>query len=165
MFPHFHSFFSPVPLFQLLYYFFYLCSSFLWETTQNDPQGLTSLNRNTIHQKNNYSFLLRYLDYLINADNDYFNQIVDTIYPELLCPSPSWFNCWFSSVLAASVSDVTRSVEHHRKKKKKKKKSENQIKSLWWNEDEGIWQAHRHGQSELKTLVETRRPEHQTSSL
>ena len=49
---HFHSFssFSPVPLFHLLYYLFYLSppfsfsvpsiSPFLWETTQNDPQGL-----------------------------------------------------------------------------------------------------------------------------
>ena len=37
---HFHSFssFSPVPLFNLL---FYLSSPFLWEMTQNDPQGLT----------------------------------------------------------------------------------------------------------------------------
>ena len=32
-----YSFF-PVPLFYLLYYLF---SPFLWETTQNDPQGLT----------------------------------------------------------------------------------------------------------------------------
>ena len=27
-------------LFHLLYYLFYLASPFLWETTQNDPQGL-----------------------------------------------------------------------------------------------------------------------------
>ena len=43
LFLHFHScssFFS-VPLFHLLYYIFYLFSPFLWETTQNDPQGLT----------------------------------------------------------------------------------------------------------------------------
>ena len=42
LFLHFHSFssFSPVPLFHL-YYLFYLSSSFLWEMTQNDPQGLT----------------------------------------------------------------------------------------------------------------------------
>ena len=32
--------FSPVPLFPPLYYLFYLSSPFLWETTQNDPQGL-----------------------------------------------------------------------------------------------------------------------------
>ena len=32
------SSFFPVPLFHLLYYLF---SPFLWETTQNDPQGLT----------------------------------------------------------------------------------------------------------------------------
>ena len=43
LFLHFHSFssFSPVPLFHLLYYLFYLSSPFLWETTENDPQGLT----------------------------------------------------------------------------------------------------------------------------
>ena len=43
LFLHFYSFspFSPVPLFLLLYYLFYLSSPFLWETTQNDPQGLT----------------------------------------------------------------------------------------------------------------------------
>ena len=43
LFLHFHScssFFS-VPLFHLLYSLFYLFSPFLWETTQNDPQGLT----------------------------------------------------------------------------------------------------------------------------
>ena len=43
LFLHFHScssFFS-VPLFHLLYCLFYLFSPFLWETTQNDPQGLT----------------------------------------------------------------------------------------------------------------------------
>ena len=34
---HSSSSFSPVPLFHLLYY---LSSFFLWETTQNDPQGL-----------------------------------------------------------------------------------------------------------------------------
>ena len=32
--------FFPVPLFHL-YYLFYLFSPFLWETTQNNPQGLT----------------------------------------------------------------------------------------------------------------------------
>ena len=39
-FLHFHSCssFFPVPLFHL-YYLFYLFSPFLWETTQNDPQG------------------------------------------------------------------------------------------------------------------------------
>ena len=44
-FLHFHSCrsFIPVPLFHLLYYLFYLFSSFLWETTQNDPQWLTAL--------------------------------------------------------------------------------------------------------------------------
>ena len=36
-----HFPFSPVPLFYLLYYLFYISSPFLWETTQNDPQGLT----------------------------------------------------------------------------------------------------------------------------
>ena len=35
------SSFFPVPLFHLLYSLFYLFSSFLWETTQYDPQGLT----------------------------------------------------------------------------------------------------------------------------
>ena len=42
LFLYFHSFssFSPVPLFQLSY-LFYLSSPFLWEITQNDPQGLT----------------------------------------------------------------------------------------------------------------------------
>ena len=40
LFLHFHSCFFPVPLFHLLYYLFYLFSPFLWETTQNDPQGL-----------------------------------------------------------------------------------------------------------------------------
>ena len=35
------SSFFPVPLFHLLYSLFYLSSPFLWETTQNDPQGLT----------------------------------------------------------------------------------------------------------------------------
>ena len=42
-FLHFHSCssFFPVPLFHLLYSLFYLLSPFLWETTQNDPQGLT----------------------------------------------------------------------------------------------------------------------------
>ena len=40
---HFHSCssFFPVPLFHLLYSLVYLLSPFLWETTQNDPQGLT----------------------------------------------------------------------------------------------------------------------------
>ena len=42
-FLHFHSCssFFPVPLFYLLYSLFYLFSPFLWETTQNDPRGLT----------------------------------------------------------------------------------------------------------------------------
>ena len=35
---HSHSSFFPVPFPRLL---FYLFSPFLWETTQNDPQGLT----------------------------------------------------------------------------------------------------------------------------
>ena len=34
-------FLSPLSLFHHLYYIFYLSSSFLGETTQNDPQGLT----------------------------------------------------------------------------------------------------------------------------
>ena len=40
---HFHSCFSffPVPTFHLFCYLFCLFSPFLWETTQNDPQGLT----------------------------------------------------------------------------------------------------------------------------
>ena len=38
---HSCSSFFPVPLFHLFYYLFYLFSPFLWETTQNDPQGLT----------------------------------------------------------------------------------------------------------------------------
>ena len=43
LFLHFHSCssFFPVPLFHLFCYLFCLFSSFLWETTQNDPQGLT----------------------------------------------------------------------------------------------------------------------------
>ena len=43
LFLHFHSCssFFPVPRFHLLFYLFYLFSPFLWETTQNDPQGLT----------------------------------------------------------------------------------------------------------------------------
>ena len=43
LFLHFHSSssFFPAPLFHLHYYLFYLFSPFLWETTQNDPQGLT----------------------------------------------------------------------------------------------------------------------------
>ena len=43
LFLHFHSCssFSPVPLFHLLYYLFCPFSPFLWETTPNDPQGLT----------------------------------------------------------------------------------------------------------------------------
>ena len=43
LFLYFHSCssFFPVPLFHLLYYLFYLFSPFLWETTQNTPQGLT----------------------------------------------------------------------------------------------------------------------------
>ena len=42
LFLHFHSCssFFPVRLFHLLYSLFYLFSPFLWETTQNDPQGL-----------------------------------------------------------------------------------------------------------------------------
>ena len=43
LFLHFHSCssFFPVPLFHLIYYLFCLFSPFLWETTQNGPQGLT----------------------------------------------------------------------------------------------------------------------------
>ena len=43
LFLHFHSCssFFPVPVFYLFYCLFYLFSPFLWETTQNDPQGLT----------------------------------------------------------------------------------------------------------------------------
>ena len=43
LFLHFHSCssFFPDPLFHLLYYLFFIFSPFLWETTQNDPQGLT----------------------------------------------------------------------------------------------------------------------------
>ena len=43
LFLHFHSYssFFPVPLFHLFCYLFCLFSPFLWETTQNDPQGLT----------------------------------------------------------------------------------------------------------------------------
>ena len=42
VFLHFHSCssFSPVLLFHLLYYLFYLFSPFLWETSQNGQQGL-----------------------------------------------------------------------------------------------------------------------------
>ena len=47
---HFHSCssFFTVPLFHLFYYLFYFFSPFLWETTQNDPQGLMCLNTNII---------------------------------------------------------------------------------------------------------------------
>ena len=43
LFLHFHSCssFFPVPPFHLLYSLFFLFSPFLWEMTQNDPQGLT----------------------------------------------------------------------------------------------------------------------------
>ena len=43
LFLHFHSCFScfPVPPFHLFCYLFCLLFPFLWETTQNDPQGLT----------------------------------------------------------------------------------------------------------------------------
>ena len=43
LFLHFHSCssFFPVPLFHLFYYLFCLFHPFLWETTQNEPQGLT----------------------------------------------------------------------------------------------------------------------------
>ena len=43
LFLHFHSCscFFPVPLFHLFDFLFYHSSPFLWETTQNDPQGLT----------------------------------------------------------------------------------------------------------------------------
>ena len=43
LFLHVHSCssFFPVPLFHLFCYLFCLFSPFLWETTQNDPQGLT----------------------------------------------------------------------------------------------------------------------------
>ena len=42
LFLHFHScsLSFPVFLFHPLYYLFYLFSPFLWEVTQNDPQGL-----------------------------------------------------------------------------------------------------------------------------
>ena len=39
-FPSYSSFF-PIPLFHLLYYLFYLFYPALWETIQNDLQGLT----------------------------------------------------------------------------------------------------------------------------
>ena len=43
LFLHNHSCssFFPDPLFYLLYYLFCFFSPFFWETTQNDPQGLT----------------------------------------------------------------------------------------------------------------------------
>ena len=43
LFLHFHSFssFFPVPLLRFLLYLFFLFSTFLWKTTQNDPQGMT----------------------------------------------------------------------------------------------------------------------------
>ena len=47
---HFCSSFFPVTLFHLLCYLFYLFSPFLWEMTQNDPQGLTCRETNTINQ-------------------------------------------------------------------------------------------------------------------
>ena len=53
LFLHFHScsFFFPVPLIHLHYFLFYLFSPFLWETTQNDPEGLDmSLNPNSADQ-------------------------------------------------------------------------------------------------------------------
>ena len=40
---HSHSSFFPFPLCHLLYCLFYLFSPFLWEMTQNDPQGLTCI--------------------------------------------------------------------------------------------------------------------------
>ena len=42
LFLHFHSCSSlfPVPVLYLVYFLFYLFSPFLWEMTQNDPQGL-----------------------------------------------------------------------------------------------------------------------------
>ena len=51
LFLHCHSFssFSHVPLFHLLYCFFYLSFPFLWETTQSDLQEDVSLNPNTIN--------------------------------------------------------------------------------------------------------------------
>ena len=43
LFLYFHSFSSlaSVPFFHLLHYLFYLSSPFVWEMTQNNPQGLT----------------------------------------------------------------------------------------------------------------------------
>ena len=54
LFLHFHSCssFFPVPLFHLLYSLFYLFSPFLWETTQNDPKGLTCRSTPTQSIKN-----------------------------------------------------------------------------------------------------------------
>ena len=40
LFLQFHSCSFPVPLFHCLYYLFYPFSPLLWETVQNDPQGL-----------------------------------------------------------------------------------------------------------------------------
>ena len=42
LFLHFIPVLFPVPLFHLLYYLFYLFSSFLWETTQNKPNTIKS---------------------------------------------------------------------------------------------------------------------------
>ena len=59
LFLHFHScsYFFPNRLFHFLYYLFYLFSPFLWETTQNDPQGLTC--RSTPTQSINHMAFLR----------------------------------------------------------------------------------------------------------
>ena len=69
LFIHFHSCssFFPVPLFHLFYFLFYLFSPFLWETTQNDPQGLTcrktpnnqSTAKQMIHMKYKVKFSLK----------------------------------------------------------------------------------------------------------
>ena len=52
---HSCSSFFPVPLFHLFYYLFYLFSPFLWETTQNDPQGLTCRSTPTQSIKSFYT--------------------------------------------------------------------------------------------------------------
>ena len=59
LFLHFHSCssFFPVPLFHLLYSLFYLFSPFLWETTQNDPQGLS-----VVKPQHNQSYELSHQD-------------------------------------------------------------------------------------------------------
>ena len=81
LFHHFLSFssFSPIPLFYLLFSLFYLFSPFLWETTQNDPQGLTC--RETPTQSISQSFTIsKYIDlWIYNRNKQRYNWNVKLI--------------------------------------------------------------------------------------